>query len=210
MIHHHKNNDTSPFMFSLRPDGNLQHTESGLFVHPRGGKAKSGIELLLHPDGPESRLAFNHDGGGCFRHRESGMFVHPKNGKGAQGFAYVHFSCLSLADVVTYMARNGSHVSPRRCFASVPRRAAVRATKPHAFILIAKLNCFLICILLDMPWILRRQWSNSVLQRGGVSRSAATFDTLCPTSMCILRAARALRARASFCTLMENRVQCTV
>jgi hypothetical protein len=40
------------------PDGNLQHTESGLFVHPLKGSAYSGCVLVLHPAGPERRLAF--------------------------------------------------------------------------------------------------------------------------------------------------------
>ena len=71
-------------LFSLRPDGNLQHVESRLFAHPLKGKAYPGCPLILHEHGPEPRLAFqievdtsSADRNGQFRlvHRETGLVV---------------------------------------------------------------------------------------------------------------------------------------
>jgi hypothetical protein len=72
-------------LFHFRPDCNLQHAASGLFVHPLQGTASRGVMLVLHPDGPEPRLAFELDGEGCLRHRDSGLCVHPANGRGCEG-----------------------------------------------------------------------------------------------------------------------------
>ncbi len=72
--------------FALRNDGCIQHVESGLFVHPRGGSAKFNVDLILHPDGPEERLAFELEPTlGCLRHVQSGLYVHPAGGKGLHG-----------------------------------------------------------------------------------------------------------------------------
>ena len=63
----------------------LRHVQSGLFVHPRGGKATfDNQELVLHsPAVGETRLLFTYDDG-CLKHVESGMFVHPRGGSAAK------------------------------------------------------------------------------------------------------------------------------
>ncbi len=72
-------------MFYFRPDGTLQHVDSGMYVHAEGGIAVGGIDLVLQHGDPETRLAFDHDANGCFRHRGSGLYIHPKRGRAAKG-----------------------------------------------------------------------------------------------------------------------------
>ena len=72
-------------LFRFLSDGNIQHVQSGYFVSPSKGVAKTGEFLALHPDGPKPEYAFELDGAGCLRHCSSGLFVHPESGKGAQG-----------------------------------------------------------------------------------------------------------------------------
>ena len=59
--------------------------QSGLFVHPLQGTASNGVRLVLHPHGPEPRLAFELTADSCLRHRDSGLYVHPINGRGSNG-----------------------------------------------------------------------------------------------------------------------------
>jgi len=82
----YKGGNERRLVFALRNDGCIQHVESGLFVHPRGGSAKFGVDLILHPDGPMERLAFELEPKlGCLRHVQSGLYVHPAGGQGVHG-----------------------------------------------------------------------------------------------------------------------------
>ena len=101
-------------LFSLRPDGNLQHVESKLFVHPLKGKAYSGCPLILHEHGPEPRLAFQievdtscADRNGQFRlvHTETGHYIVPEKGLfnrkiGANAALVFTSSCSNSADAL--------------------------------------------------------------------------------------------------------------
>ena len=60
--------------------GYLEHVESGLFVHPLGGKGKVDARLILHAPVREPRLLFRLHPDGSLEHMESGLFVHPWGG----------------------------------------------------------------------------------------------------------------------------------
>ena len=81
--------------FQTLSDGNLQHTESGLFIHPFKGSAYNGCPLVLHPDGPEQRLAFSTIQArdlmtsGFFTHADTGLCLAPLGGKAVSGGALV-------------------------------------------------------------------------------------------------------------------------
>jgi hypothetical protein len=60
--------------------GYLEHVESGLFVHPLGGKGEVDKRLILHAPVREARLLFRLHPDGSLEHLESGLFVHPKGG----------------------------------------------------------------------------------------------------------------------------------
>jgi hypothetical protein len=85
-------------------DGCLQHAESGLFVHPLKGSAYTGCPLILHPDGPEHRLAFNtmaaSDLGisAFLTHAATGLCVAPRDGKGSSGCNLLFIDDLADAD----------------------------------------------------------------------------------------------------------------
>lgn len=50
--------DPSPkFAFKLHPDGKLEYTESGYFVHPEH-PAAPGIKLMFHPSHDQTWLAY--------------------------------------------------------------------------------------------------------------------------------------------------------
>ncbi len=75
-----------------------------MYVHAEGGIAVGGIELVLQPGNPETRLAFDHDANGCFRHRGSGLYIHPKRGRAAKGaHAYVLVLPLQLFVAVFFL-----------------------------------------------------------------------------------------------------------
>lgn len=59
----------------------LRHKQSGLFVHPEGGRVcTNGQPLILYPGGfGETRLLFQWNAG-CLQHVESGYYVHPEGG----------------------------------------------------------------------------------------------------------------------------------
>jgi hypothetical protein len=87
------------------PDGNLQHAESGLFVHPLKGKAYNGCPLILHPDGPEQRLAFQTIQSrelltsGFFTHADSGLCLAPRGGTATSGVDLIFTDDIERADV---------------------------------------------------------------------------------------------------------------
>lgn len=62
-----------PRMFSYQCQRASIQTSPGLFVHPKGGRAKEEVPLILHPGGHERRLAFELTKEGNLRHIETNV-----------------------------------------------------------------------------------------------------------------------------------------
>jgi hypothetical protein len=65
----------------------LKHANTGLYVHPEGGRAAIGAKLVLLPGPHRNRkdLKFEFRSDGSIIHSESGLAVHPiKDSSGAE------------------------------------------------------------------------------------------------------------------------------